>query len=240
MSAIDTTELALAPPMQSLIEQGILTPTAFHVVRVIKLTERSDEEDLTQVPEFLQWCAIGKWLGMITTAAKWWIGDWLAFGEGAWGERYAQAAEATGLDIGTLQNWAYTCRQVMPSRRREELSFTSHYAVARLEPTEQEEWLSYAVAQNRDAPPGVRFGSKDLRRAIKESGGKVPGERLPMDLPEPGAEQRPRNDEPYIDAQAVVKVAFQVWKNAQSDGNGHYLIPKDTFARLATVLGKGD
>lgn len=235
MTALEQTEVSIAAPMQSLIEQGILTPTAFHVAAVVEITGRSDEDNLAGVPEFMQWVAIGHWLGGISTAVKWWIGDWLSFGEGAWGERYAQAAEATGLDIGTLQNWAYTCRQVLPSRRRAELSFTAHYAVAKLEPAEQEEWLGYAVKRNQDAPPGVRFGSKDLRVAIKESGGKVPGGRVAKDAGEISTTNG--KQQLYVDPDAVVKAARMVWKHAQRDGDA-YRVPLDAFAGLATALGK--
>lgn len=187
----------LALPVQALLEQGILTPTAFNVGAVVKLTERSNEDDLTRVPEFIRWAAIGSWLGGISGAVKWWIGDWLAFGEGAWGERYAQAAEATGLDIGTLQNYAYVCRQVLPSRRRPELSFTSHLKVAKLNPPEQKAWLDHAIKHN--------LRSKELEAAIRENGGKLPGRRHTVDETAE-LEQRPRGDDHQEDELKTYRV----------------------------------
>lgn len=221
--------VTLALPVQALLDQGILTPTAFHVGRVIEITERSNEPDLTQVPEFIRYVAIGSWLGGLSAAVKWWIGDWLAFGEGAWGERYAQACEATGLDIGTLQNYAYVCRQVLPSRRRPELSFTSHLKVAKLDPPEQKQWLDHAIEN--------KLRSKDLEAAIREAHG------------EPPARQRDHHDDgelettpadPYIDPNKVMAAARKVWRDAKSDGNGGYKIPASTYGVLADALGKGD
>jgi hypothetical protein len=216
----------LALPVQTLLEQGVLTPTAFHVDRVVELTERSNEDDLTAVPEFLRWAAIGGWLGGLNTAVKWWIGDWLAFGEGAWGERYAQAAEATGLDLGTLQNYAYVCRQVLPRRRRPELSFTSHLKVAKLEPPEQKAWLAHAIKHD--------LRSKELESAIRETGGQPPSSG--DGVPEPELETRPRVAN--IDPDTVMAAARKVWRDAISDGNGSYLIPAGTFRLLASSLGK--
>lgn len=217
-------------PVSALVEQGILTPTAFNVAKIVTLTERSSEDDLTQVPEFLRYAALGAWLGGISTAVKWWIGDWLNFGEGAWGERYAQAAEATGLDIGTLQNRAYVCRQVLPSRRREDLSFTAHLKVAKLEPAAQTKWLEHAAKH--------KLRSKDLEIQIRANGGEVPGRRRQVD--EPAETEQQHLETTDIDPYLVLVAARRVWKDARSDGNGHYLVPRDTFQSLATALGKGD
>lgn len=208
-----------------MIRERILTPTAFHVAKVVKLTERSAEDDLTQVPEFIQWAHLGSMLGVISAAVKWWIGDWLAFGEGAWGERYAQAADETGLDIGTLQNYAYVCRQILPSRRRDELSWSAHLRVAKLEPTEQEAWLEHAVE--------YELHSKELGSAIREHGTSPPAEGNGV----PDLETLPHRAT-EIDPDRVLVIARKVWRDAVSDGNGSYLIPAGTFKLLASALGK--
>lgn len=82
---------------------------------------------------------------ILHSAAKFWIGDALNFSEQAYGERYAQMEAATRMDHHSLENIASVCRKVARSRRREELSFSHHGVVARLEPNEQVEWLTAAV-----------------------------------------------------------------------------------------------
>lgn len=42
---------------------------------------------------------------------QWWLGDWVRYGEGRWGEKYAQAlevSEITGQPLGTVRaaQWA--------------------------------------------------------------------------------------------------------------------------------------
>jgi len=102
--------------------------------------------------------------------AKFAVGDALAFGEKAYGERFAQAVGATGLAEQTLTNWSYVCRQVARSRRRENLRFSHHAEVASLEPAEQDEWLDTAETNGwsvrelrdrlRDARPPRRTTSE--------------------------------------------------------------------------------
>lgn len=116
---------------------------------------------------FTDWERFVRGAQLVHATAKWWIGDALNFGEGAYGERYAQAVEATGMNQHSLENIASVCRRVNRSRRREDLSFGHHEAVARLEPAQQIEWLeaananSWALSEFRDkireaVPPSPR------------------------------------------------------------------------------------
>lgn len=84
--------------------------------------------------------------GEIKTAMSFIIGDLLNFGDARYGERYAQALDATGLSYSTLTNYASVMRKVAPSRRREGLRFGHHSEVAPLQPAQQIEWLDKAEA----------------------------------------------------------------------------------------------
>lgn len=75
---------------------------------------------------------------------QWLIGDCLAFGEDAYGERYAQVVDPERYAIDTVERMARTARAIPPARRRSTLGYTIHSEVAPLPPAEQEVLLDYA------------------------------------------------------------------------------------------------
>lgn len=85
--------------------------------------------------------ALGVALGRAHRTVTWMIGDWINFGERAYGEKYAQAVEATNMTPATLMNYASIARKVPRERRREGVPFSVHALVAPLPPREQKEWL---------------------------------------------------------------------------------------------------
>jgi N6-adenosine-specific RNA methylase IME4 len=89
------------------------------------------------IPEgtsFDDWSALGRTLQQMEKSVMWWIGDWLRFGERKYGETYAQAIETTGYAEGTLKNAKYVAERFSdPSRRRDNLTFGHHQAVAALD-----------------------------------------------------------------------------------------------------------
>lgn len=108
----------------------------------------------------------------VESSVQWWLGDLLAFGlrksdqDFAWGETYQQVAAATGQDVNTLYTLAWVSRSVEFSLRKENLSYSHHKEIAKLEPDAQAYWLEQA-AQNgwsvralRDAirPPALPAG----------------------------------------------------------------------------------
>lgn len=115
--------------------------------------------------------------GAVKNASSFWIGDLVNFGERRYGERYAQAIDATGLRYGTIANYAYVCSRVAPSRRIPILSFAHHEAVAKLEPAEQSEWLQKAA--------GSGWSRDELRDAMRDAG------RLQQKPPEPPPGEAP-------------------------------------------------
>ena len=85
-----------------------------------------------------------RWLS-VSRSVMWWIGDWLRFGDGKWGETSAQAVEDTGRQGQTLLDAQWVASKFVDnSRRREELSWSHHKEVAALPPAEADELLDLA------------------------------------------------------------------------------------------------
>jgi hypothetical protein len=108
------------------------------------------------------WERIGSSLRELTNSSAWWLGDWLVFGEAAYGwRRYREAIDRTGLDYQTLRNYAWVARRFEFHRRRDSLSFAHHAEVTRLSPAEQDYWLR--TAEQR------KWSRNELRRAVRAS-----------------------------------------------------------------------
>lgn len=93
------------------------------------------------------------------------VGDCLNFGEGVFGERYAQAIDDTRktirLSMKTLQNVGWVAGSVEMKARHEMLSFAHHEAVAKLESVkEQIEFL--------DAAEESEWTAAELKKQVKE------------------------------------------------------------------------
>jgi hypothetical protein len=167
-------------------------------------------------------------------AIRWWIGDWLNFGEEVYGEDAAQAVESTrserfdeaervtGLAPQTLINISSVCRRISKSRRRPELHFSTHEVVASLEPNEQKEWLARAVkeewtradlraalheAQNPDDEGSTASGNGSL------AGGLTLSERL----------------------EAAARL---VYHQGQPQRDGNVLVPGEAWQHLTAALGE--
>ena len=114
----------------------------------IELTEKGFTKTAWIVPDdeisFEQWSEMGAKLQQIDASLPWWIGDWLNYGEWAWGEDYAQAIEATGMEVSRLNNYKWIAGKIDRENRREFLSWSHHRAVAALPDNEQKKWLDYA------------------------------------------------------------------------------------------------
>ena len=108
---------------------------------------------------FAEWAAHGRRLGVMGRGVGWWLGDWLRFGNAAYGERYGPAARLTGYDRQSLMNMVYVASRFEPSRRHETLSWSHHAEIAALEPADQDRWLDRAELD--------RLSVRDLREALK-------------------------------------------------------------------------
>ena len=109
--------------------------------------------------EHPEWVAAGRRLGAIGRGSQWWMGDWLRYGAGKWGEKYVEASKITGYDVGSLRNMASLSAQFDLSRRRDNLTWCHHAAVASLDGDEQDYWLDRAVT--------LRLSVADLRIELR-------------------------------------------------------------------------
>src|SRR6516162_5350681 len=111
---------ALVPYRAGLSLPGKLTKTAW---------------ELPKEMPFEQWQACGFALVEIGSAVQWWIGDWWAYGEHAYGERLRALRDGLfegEYTFGTLMNLGWVARSVTTSLRNEVLTFCHHYQVAHL------------------------------------------------------------------------------------------------------------
>lgn len=120
---------------------------------------------ITGEVSFDEWSAIGAWLEAVQGGLQWWTGDWMNYGEAAFDEKYAQAIDATGWSISTLEVYSWVCRKIAPAQRRPDLSFSHHKEVADLKPAEQETWLAKAIT----GEDGEAWSSDRLRRELKKA-----------------------------------------------------------------------
>jgi hypothetical protein len=95
---------------------------------------------------YASWRTLGQRILGISKASPWCIGDWLVYGQEAYGDRYRSALGTTDFDYQTLRNYAWVARRFTLSRRRDRLSFQHHAEVAALPEVEQELWLERAQA----------------------------------------------------------------------------------------------
>lgn len=106
------------------------------------------------------WERAGEQLARIADSSTWCLGDWLAFGQVEYADRYRRAIELAGLDYQTLRNYAWVARKFGWARRRPGLSFQHHAEVASLTESEQDRWLE--LAENGG------WSRNQLRRHVRE------------------------------------------------------------------------
>lgn len=188
--------------MVTMATAGLITPTSLTL-------------DNPELP-FESYEDLGRYLGRMNRSLSWWVGDWLVFGEGTYGERYAQALAATGLSEGTLLQRVFVAKAVPASRRRAALSFSVHAVVARLQPTEQTEWLKRAEQKG--------WGAEELRDAMKAK----------------RREERPTllggGDD--VDLNHLKELVMQVVNRVEEDEDGAYFrVRREDVAQLRAAVG---
>lgn len=186
--------------VQALEKAGALSPTR------LMLTD--------DTMPYEQFEALGVFLGRVQDGSRWWIGDWLIFGEHVYQEKYAQAASLLGLTPGTLQNYAYVAGAVPYDRRRIGLPFSTHREVASLPANEQDEWLAKAEEEG--------MTRAQLAAAIRPP--KAPDD---AGRPNPGVS---------FESQAR-EIGFAILRDAvQDEGGQHWTVPHETIERLRALL----
>ena len=111
-----------------------------------------------------KWASIGTKLREMNTASRWWLGDWVIYGERYLAETYTQALEDTDYDKETVRGFAYVCERFEPERRRDDVSWSHHRVVAALPPKEADRWLKLAAKNNWT----VKELKKEIRKAKAE------------------------------------------------------------------------
>ncbi len=182
---------------------------------------------------YQRWEDLGRFLGGLQRRTNWYLGDWLNFGEALYGQeasqgidsttkqRYDEAERVTGLDHGTLMNIRSICGRVARERRRSELGFWIHAAVAPLDPEEQIEWLQRAIDEG--------WTRVQLQDAIKEAKNPTP--------PEPEPDGGGGGGGLTI-SERVEQAARLVWQQAQPTSDGSFLVPAESMSQLAAALGE--
>ncbi len=99
-------------------------------------------------PTYEEWERLGERLKYISGSVQFWLGDWVNYGENRYGEKYAQAIDATGYEYQTIANARYIAEKVEVSRRRENLPFSHHAEVAPLDIEDQELLLQKAEEEH--------------------------------------------------------------------------------------------
>lgn len=100
---------------------------------IIELPHRIERREtgliIANDTSFEEWQSMGDWLQSAERSLMWWIGDWVRFGEHKWGEKYAQAIDATGQSYQTLRDAAWVSGAFGLSERSDKLGW-SHYRQA--------------------------------------------------------------------------------------------------------------
>lgn len=134
---------------------------------------------------FEEWQKIGDSLVGCGTAVQWWLGDWLTYGEQSYGERYAQAvggSEQTGIPIDTIRKYQWVADRIPAARRRTDLSWSHHEAVASIEDPHAQAELLRIAAEKLLSVREMRESAKQIRQVLKpgaapaEAGGGEGGE----------------------------------------------------------------
>ena len=165
---------------------------ALSVAENVKLGNRTSRATLSDVSwcaaadmSFAEWLEYGHRLGVMGRSAGWWIGDWLSYGNHAFGERYVRASRITGYDAQTLMNMAYVASRFDVSRRRGKLSWSHHAEIAAMEPEEQDYWLERAETDRlsvrclREGIRRERLRKRAAEEAAGEACGTDPGDQPP-------------------------------------------------------------
>jgi transposase len=130
-----------------------------------------------------QWRRLGDQLARRGDSIMWWIADHSAYGERQYRRDYGPALEQL-YERKSLRNLAYVARNVDPSVRREELSFSHHAEVAPLDPEQQAAWLESAIAH--------AWSKQELRDQLADAGlhARRTGEPVDLQPPPPVREVR--------------------------------------------------
>lgn len=100
---------------------------------------------IQSAPTVDEWLAYGARIRKVDKAIQWVIGDWLNYGEAAYGEAYSQAFTMwPDVDYGRLRDYKWVSKAIPMSFRNDNLSWTHHRIVAKMAPKSAGRWLRLA------------------------------------------------------------------------------------------------
>jgi len=134
--------------------------------------------ELPQGLTYEEWAEEGRTLVAMARASMWWVGDWLAYGEHHFGDKYVQAVEATGLALSTLKNAQWVADRIPPAERIEDVPYSHHRAVASLDPKNRKAILVEARDEQL-AEYEVRARVREVKEAEAGPGVTVIGDATP-------------------------------------------------------------
>src|SRR6516165_11314413 len=105
------------------------------------------------------WLSVGRSLAEIDSGFMWWLGDWIRFGDEKWGAKYDEAI-SLGFAYQTALNAVSVAKKFEFSRRRENLSWGHHEAVAYLEEPFADAFLDDAITN--------QWSQKELRKQVAD------------------------------------------------------------------------
>ena len=163
---------------------------------------------------FDEWRDLASSIGQAARSVAFIVGDWLVYGQNLYGTdgfpekrvdpaSYQLAMNATGLDLSTLQNYAYVSRSVPFSLRSELLSWEHHRILAKLPEDEMAGWIDACVAEEK---AGRRMSTRRLRKSLNL--GRVATDK---DLEPEDADKGIENHIPFVNRLVVW------WKRMQSE-----------------------
>ena len=133
------------------------SPEGMDVIRSLASLPISDRVTATRTSlqiegdlSYEEWELLGQGLQTLSGAWQWWVGDRLCYGEKRYGERYAQAVEASehlGISVDSIRQAQWVAEKVPVVIRNYNLTWTHHYAVASLDAAEQKRILSEATTR---------------------------------------------------------------------------------------------
>ena len=126
-----STDLVRADLLASLEDSGWISSTALAIDRELPLEK---------------YTALGALLGKVGTAVKFWVGDFLVYGEKVYGEEAAQASEALNLPEDGRAECLRVSLAISPACRRPGLSWWHHRQVSAkwISPQQRDELLDRA------------------------------------------------------------------------------------------------
>ena len=111
-------------------------------------------------PTYEQWVQVGRELWYAKQSIQWCIGDWINYGDHAYGQKYTQAIAETDYQPQTLANYAYTANAFPHTARRENVSFSNHSEIASLKDDDR----TFAL----DRLQSKQWSREDLRQWKRE------------------------------------------------------------------------